>query len=384
MRLRQSHVGPPLGLLILAIALYILWQVRQLLLLVFAAIVLALALHLQALALQRLGLRRRWSRPASLAILLTFSIGFLWLIVPPVVLQLQQLARVLPQGLRELETWLDEAMRLLPIEDLPEQINLAQVLEQLQPFVLEVLGRPLMFVSVPLAAALNLLIILVLAVMFWADPAAYRQALVRLFPKFYRPRIDTVLAICEAALCTWLTSIVLQMLVVAILCGLGLWLLGVRFALAQGLLAGLLTFVPLLGPMLSVIPPLLTSLERPGIAIAVIMLYALVHWVVVNYGLQRWLHLRTAVLPGMILLMELLLARLFGLSGLILAFPLTVVGQVWVKTILIQDVLNAWQRDRPASEPAIAPNDLDDLSEDPPPPLAEVPTADSSFSDPSS
>jgi predicted PurR-regulated permease PerM len=331
--------------LLIAIAVFVLWQIRQLLLLVFAAIVLAQFLHLQARAFQRLGMRQQWSRPVSLGVLLLFSFIFMLLFVPPLASQINQLLRVLPQGLTQLEIWLDQAGQNLPLVDLEEQVDLSELIESLQPLIMEILARPLMFVSVPLSVSLNLLIILVLAIMFWADPTSYRQTLIRLFPRFYRQRATEVLTRSEANLSDWLSSVIVQMATVAVLSGLGLWILGVRFALAQGILAGLLAFVPYLGPTISVIPPVLTSIERPGTVIAVLMLYALIHWVVLQYGLSRWCYRPTHLLPGVALLLEILFAQLFGVAGLILAFPIALVGQAWVEAVLVEDIFNHW-RDR--------------------------------------
>ena len=317
---------------------------RQLILLVFAAIVLAQALHLQARSFERLGVQSRWARSFSIAVLLVFTVVFVGLIVPPVAAQIQQLIRVLPQGLTELELWLRQASEQVSFIEL-EDIDLSQIIESFQPVLMEILARPVMFVSVPLAVALNLLIVLVLALMLWANPAAYRNVLICLFPKFYRPRAVQILSQSEATLSRWLTAVVLQMITVAVLSGLGLWILGVRFALALGILSGLLTFIPYLGPTISVIPPFLTSLENPGTAIAVLMLYGLIHWVIIHHGLSKWIQRSTQILPGVALLIEILFARLFGISGLILAFPFALVAQVWIHSTLVEDVLNPW-RDR--------------------------------------
>ena len=347
MQPKRSSLGQPLAILLIAIAAYTLWQMRQLILLVFAAIVLAQALHLQANTFERLGVRSRWARSFSIAVLLVFTIVFVGLIVPPVAAQIQQIVSVLPQGLTQIELWLRQASEQISFVEL-EQIDLSQLIESFQPVLMDILARPVMFVSVPLAVALNLLIILVLALMLWANPVAYRNALICLFPKFYRPRALEILSHSEATLSRWLTAVVTQMVTVAVLSGLGLWILGVRFALALGILSGLLTFIPYLGPTISVIPPFLTSLESPGSAIAVLMLYGLIHWVIIHHGLSKWIQRPTQILPGIALLIEILFARLFGISGLILAFPFALVAQVWIHSTLIEDVLNPW-RDRTLS-----------------------------------
>ena len=76
-----------------------------------------------------------------------------------------------------------------------------------------------------------------------------------LFPGFYRSRADEILTQCEQSLVGWFIGIVFNMTVITVLSFIGLFLLGVPLPFVNAIIAGLLTFIPNLGPTLSVIPP---------------------------------------------------------------------------------------------------------------------------------
>ena len=97
------NLSRSLGLLTLIIALYILWQIKQLLLLVFTAIVLATALNQLVKQLQRWKLKRSWAIGLSVGILLVIFSFFLLLVVPPFVQQFEGLIELLPSSITEIE-----------------------------------------------------------------------------------------------------------------------------------------------------------------------------------------------------------------------------------------------------------------------------------------
>ena len=92
-------IGQSIGLFALIISLYILWQIRELLLLVFAAVVVASSLNRLARRFQRSGLHRPWAILLSVILLLAIIVGFFWLIVPAFTTQFQELTRLVPKGL---------------------------------------------------------------------------------------------------------------------------------------------------------------------------------------------------------------------------------------------------------------------------------------------
>jgi len=88
------RLGQWLGLLALIISLYILWQIRQVVLLLFAAVVLATVLNRVVRRIQRYRVKRGFAIAITVAILLALIVGFFAFIVPRIVDQLQQLVGV--------------------------------------------------------------------------------------------------------------------------------------------------------------------------------------------------------------------------------------------------------------------------------------------------
>lgn len=344
------NLGQTLGLLVLAICLYILWQIRQVILLVFAAVVLATALNRLARRLQQSGLKRLWAVLLSIAILLAVLFGFFLLIVPPFVNEVQQLIDLLPKGVNRI----NQLLNLLKT-NIPSQFNqylpdINNLIQQLQPVVNQLLGGSVAFFSNTLGAILSFLLVLVLTLMMLAQPQSYRKTFVRLFPSFYRRRVGGILDQCEVALGRWIIGALISMSVVALLSIIGLSALGVRLALAQGVLAGLLNFIPNIGPTLSVVLPMtIALLDAPWKSLAVLILYFFIQQFESNLLTPYVMAQQVALLPAITLMSQVFFATFFGFLGLILALPLTVVGQVWVREVLIVDILDPWHSRREAA-----------------------------------
>jgi predicted PurR-regulated permease PerM len=338
------NIGQWIGLIVLFVSLYILWQIRQVLLLLFAAVLLATALNKLARLLHRKGVPHSWAVLVALAIFIASLVGFFFLIVPPFADQFQELTTYkLPEVSKLLNSWRDRILTLVPeqfSQYLPDVDSLNQ---QLQPLLQGLAGRSFAFFSSSLGAILNILFFLVLTLMLLAQPMAYRKAFVRLFPSFYRRRVEFILDECEVALGGWIVGALISMSVVALLSTIGLWVLHVPLALAQGVLAGLLNFIPNIGPTLSVVLPMAISLlDAPWKAGAVLILYLLIQQFESNLLTPYIMSQQVSLLPAVTLISQVFFATFFGVLGFVLALPLTVVGQVWIKEVLIHDVLDQW------------------------------------------
>nr|WP_275993483.1 AI-2E family transporter [Argonema antarcticum] len=343
-------MGQTLGLLVLAICLYILWQIRQVILLVFAAVVLATALNRLARRLQQSGLKRLWAVLLSIAILLAVLFGFFLLIVPPFVNEVQQLIDLFPQGVNRINQLLNLFRTNIPSQFNQYLPDINNLIQQLQPVVNQLLGGSVAFFSNTLGAILSFLLVLVLTLMMLAQPQSYRKTFVRLFPSFYRRRVEGILDQCEVALGRWIIGALISMSVVAFLSVIGLSALGVRLALAQGVLAGLLNFIPNLGPTLSVVLPMtIALLDAPWKSLAVLILYFIIQQFESSLLTPYVMAQQVALLPAITLMSQVFFATFFGFLGLILALPLTVVGQVWVREVLIVDILDPWHSRREAA-----------------------------------
>ena len=238
------NLGQWIGLIAIVLSLYILWQIREVLLLMFAAVVLATTLNRLAKRFQRSGMKRGLAVILSVVIFFTLIVGFFWLIVPPFVQQFNELTYRVPQGFQRFNSWLDELRTRIPSQLVPYIPDINSFIQQAQPFVNRVLGSSFALVSGSLEVVVKILLVLVLTGMLLADPQAYRKVFVRIFPSFYRRRVDGILDKCEVSLEGWVTGALIAMGVVGLMSVVGLSLLRVKAALALGVLAGFLNLIP--------------------------------------------------------------------------------------------------------------------------------------------
>ncbi len=353
------NLGQWLSFLCLVIVLVFLWQIRQVLLLIFTAVVLAVALNSLARQLQKLGMSR--GRAVLLTVSLSLVVAFLFfvLIVPPFVDQFLELVALVPEGFVQVVSWVEDLLNNRPdwLADI-ELPRASSLLDEIQPFLRDVLPNFFAVFSGSLTVVLQILLLVIFTLMLLANPLSYRRSVVQLFPAFYRSRIDNVLSQCEVALGNWLGGALISSTVVALLSAIGLWALQIDFVLAQSLLAGLLNFIPNIGPTLSMVFPLtVAALDAPWKVIAVLVLY------IVIQNLESYLITPTimanqvSLLPAMTLAAQLIFARFFGFLGLLLALPLAVIAKTFIQELLIKDILDQWR----------APHDRGDRSLEPHP-----------------
>jgi len=341
-------LGQWIGFFALVISLYILWELRQLLLLVFAAVLVATSLNQLARQLRKFGLPRPASVLVALGIFLAVLVGFFFIIVPPFISQFQELTSTkLPQVLQLFDSWRNQLTTLVSPQMSQYLPDVNSLNKQVQPLLQGLAGRSLAFFSSSLGVLLNFLLVIVLTLMLLAQPTSYRKAFVRLFPSFYRRRVDGILDQCEFALGKWIIGALISMSVVAGLSVIGLWALGVPVPLAQGVLAGLLNFIPNIGPTLSVVLPMAISLlDAPWKAGAVFIVYFLIQQFETNLLTPYVMAQQVSLLPAVTLLAQVFFATFFGILGFLLALPLTVVGQVWVQEVLVKDILDQWNTEQ--------------------------------------
>jgi predicted PurR-regulated permease PerM len=326
-----------LGALALVILALLVWELRWVLLVLFGAVVLAVALDIPITLLRRL---LPLSRPAALAAVLLALLLIAWglssLLLPEVIQQTQQLIDLFPRMLKRLA---ELAAQVPGLQDLERGLLNGAGWEKLQP-----LGSQLLGVAGGAAnSTIQLLLMALLAILMALDPRSHQRLLVAATPAFYRPRVRTLLSEGREALGGWLAGMTLSAVVVFLTTWASLALLRVPLALLSALVCGLLTFVPTIGPTVATLLPLSVAL----LVSPAKMLQVLVTRLVLQNGeaflLTPLLLNRTVnLLPTVALMAQLSLGALLGLPGLLLALPLVVVLQMLCEEVLVRDIMDKW------------------------------------------
>lgn len=322
-----------LGLVGIIAGAILLWWTAQVLLVFFAALFLAVFFN----GLGRM--LKRWtsfSYPFCLAfalLTLFFALVDAGLLVGPAVAdQAGNLSQELPKAYHQL---------LGDVQGLPGGTS---VVTGLQEAIHSSKGNNLQsaikFAGVTLHGFGGLIFAVVIAVFFAADPKLYRNGFLALIPHRKRERMGEILDELGFTLWWWLMGQLATMASVGILIGIGLTLLGVKLAGTLGLIAAILSFIPSLGPFISVIPAIMMGLTiSPTMGLWVALLYLGVQTLEANVITPLIQRRAISLPPAFVLASELIMGVLLGGAGLAFATPLAAVILVLVNMLYIEDYL---------------------------------------------
>lgn len=319
----------------IVLILLLMWYAVGVLMLIFAGILLAVFLRgLSGAVSSFTKLSEGWSLAAVIiTILLTVS-GLAWWLAPSIAEQAVELRRTLPESIKQGEAWLAQyGWGQQIIERMP-------TFDEAMPNGADAFSRVTGIFSSTLSAVANFVIIIFVGIYLAVDGQTYLNGLVRLFPFDKRARAREVFDELGFTMWWWLLGKVAAMIIVGVVTWLGLWLLGVPLALTLGLLAGVLDFIPNIGPFLAGIPGVLIALTvSPTVALYVLIFYFVIQSLE-SYVLMPILQQKTVKLPpALTIVAQVLLGVLVGGIGLILASPLAAVAFVLVRMLYLEDTL---------------------------------------------
>lgn len=187
----------------------------------------------------------------------------------------------------------------------------------------------------------SLLVMLVTAIFFAVDPTLYVEGTAALMPKPWRPRARETMRDVGHVLRWWFVGQFLDMCAVGILTGIGLYALGVKLAFTLALIAALFNFVPYIGALAGAVPAVLIALgQGPQTALYTAILFVAVQTLEGNV-IAPLVQKRTVELaPVLTILSQTVLGALFGALGLILATPVTAAAVEFVKRVYIEEILD--------------------------------------------
>ena len=282
-------------------------------------------------------LARRTNMPDGLALAAAVTIIFgilaaaAWLLGSEVRAQVAVLTETVPASWQALE-------RRLEAWGMTDQLD--EMVADMKPsgsgMLSQVGGVALTFGS----GLADLLLVLVGGVYLAAQPQLYRTGLLKLVPPSRRELAADAVDDSGRALRLWLLGQLVSMTIIGTVTGIGLWLIGVPSALTLGLLAGLLEFIAIIGPIIAAIPALLIALTQGAdVALWTLGLYIMVQQLEGNI-VQPMVQQRAVDLPPALLLFSLVISGLlFGIVGVILAAPMTVLVFVLVKRLYVREAL---------------------------------------------
>ncbi len=309
------------------------WQLLDLIMLAFGAVIVATALMGLASMLERHARLPAKMSVVTALLLVVFMITALALLVgDPLAEQFEVLRQRLPAAVDAVTKWLNSyRLGVAALQHIEEARS-----NEASSWAIRVAGAAGSTFGALGGAALMLVMGLYLAV----APRVYRDGLVRLLPVSLRERVGEALDACGNALSRWLLGQSISMLFVGATTAIGLWLMDVPLALSVGVLSGLLAFIPFFGAIAGgLLAVLLGFMQGPETALYVLILAMVIQQVEGNVLMplvERW---AVGLPPVLGIAATVMFGALFGLLGALLAAPAMIVLMVLVQRLYVKGVL---------------------------------------------
>jgi predicted PurR-regulated permease PerM len=319
------------------LGIYLVYQIPQIVLLFLLTLLFAIVLSGPVNYLARRGL------PRGLGILMVFGglALLLWLlgrwIVPVIGYQARQFIEDFPLLLVQIQDSLTSLQSTFGLEN---AVNLDQegLLERGRSVIsghttvssVVDIGR-----SIAEVASLSV-VALIVTVYLVAQPSQLTHGFVSLFPARNREKVEVVLGEMYNAVQKWAVGEISAMLIIGILTSVALAVIGIPYAIFIGVLSGFLAFIPLLGVLVSIIPPILLALAtNPILVVWVILSYVVIHQIEAHVIQPVVMSRAVSLHPVIVVFAILIMGTLFGFVGLLLAVPLVAALSVMVRELWI-------------------------------------------------
>jgi predicted PurR-regulated permease PerM len=180
-------------------------------------------------------------------------------------------------------------------------------------------------------------VVLITTVYAVARPVPLVNGFVSLFPAGQRQRVREILGEMYKTVQRWFLGQLASMTIIGILFTVAMFVIGIPFALLLGIFSGLISFVPYIGPMISVIPPVLLALTgNPIDAVWVILAYLGIQAIEGNLVQPIVMSRAVSLHPVTLVFALLTMGTLFGFIGVFLAIPLAAALHVLLRELWIE------------------------------------------------
>jgi predicted PurR-regulated permease PerM len=343
------------------LALVLLWEVQDVVFLAFMGVLFGLALSGAAdLAERKLRVPRTVAAPIILILVLASIVGLTSLAAPQVASQVREVRTQVPQVVGTVRRWVKTQAGGVSkmLGDTTEKTQRTQQTQKSQsgaagtasvekspapPSATSASSVGHAFFTVfssTLSALAGVVLIIFITLFVAVDPDLYHRGLMHLFPHRHRKRAGEVLSAMAFSMRRWLVTQLIAMIVIGLVTAGALTLLGIRGAIALGIIAGLLEFIPFVGPIASAVPAIAMGLlDSPQKALWVAVVFTLIQQSEGHLLIPLLMKDSLELPPVLTILSQAVMASVFGFLGLLVAVPVLGATMVAIKLLYVEDVV---------------------------------------------
>ena len=330
---RKAYVTIGLALAFL-LGVYFVYPIRVVVLVFLLTLLLSTIMSAPVNYLARHGMSRVWGTLAVFVGLLLSLHLVVEFVIAPLLDQTQRLLADFPALLAEVRNftdWLEQVTRL----DFAEPLYAERLLEAAQDWISGLSVETVASAGYSIANIVYLVVVVLLTSVYVVlQPAPLVRGFVSLFPAGRRQQVREMLHKMYWNVQRWVLGQFADKMIVGLLIGLGLWVVGVPFALLLGILTGLLGIVPYIGIIVSLVPPVLLALaSNPMDVLWVVVVYLLVLQLEADLIYPVVMSRAVSLHPAAIIFGLFVMGVFFGFVGLLLAVPLVAALQVMLREL---------------------------------------------------
>lgn len=324
-----STILTTIGIVLL---LWFLFMIRDVIMIVFVAFVIASAVTPLVDYLEGWRIPRVISIVGIAALFLGLLSLTVVLIIPPVITELRLLAVRLPD-------LYSSAMKFfIPQSMTADQFSIVDTIQRnLESFsqgLLRLTTSIFGTLSAIFGGVASLLTVLVIGFFMSMEKEGPRKFIRSLAPVQYQPYLVQLVKKIELRMGSWLRGQLLLSLIIGTLTFVGLTILGVKYALVLALLAGFMEVIPFIGPVLAAIPAIFfAATESPALALLVLGLYVVIQQLENNIIVPKVMQKTVGLHPIVILIALLVGGRVGGVIGIILAVPVATIVTIFLSDL---------------------------------------------------
>lgn len=305
-------------IVLFALSIWALFSVRDVIILILVAFILASALSPLVTRLES----RRVPRLVAILIIYIISLlifgGLVAAIIPLFVSQIVNLINNFPAYLAEIASLFGNT-----------PINSEDFINTLSGEVTAFSRNIFQFTLGVFSGVLSFITVAVLTFYLLVDEKNLRSRLQSGLPESYNGRVTRILEVVQTRLGAWVRGQLILSLIIGTMYFVGLTILGIPYSLALGIIAGMLEVVPVMGPIIAAIPAILIALTKsPVLAIGVIALFFVIQQLENHLIVPKVMQRAVGLSPLVTLLALLAGGKLFGIIGIVLAVPVAVIIHV--------------------------------------------------------
>lgn len=318
--------------IIILLAIGFLFLIKDVLALLFVAIILSSAFDPLIDWLQKFKIPRALSIILVYLIVLSVVGWSVYLLTGPIVLQVREISNAFPDFYKKLDSGLGS---VLSIEHPLNYDNIKTSFGSISQGISQATSSIFKTLTSVFGGLISFFMVLVITFYLTVEEKAMKKFIASVTPVKHQPYVAQLIVSMQHRMGFWLRGQLLLSLIVFVMVYVGLSLLGIEYALILALVAGIFEIVPFLGPWISAVPGVFFAFaESPGKALAVAILYFVVQQIENNLIVPKVMGKTTGLNPLVVLLAILTGARLGGIVGALLAVPVALAIAVYIESLI--------------------------------------------------